>query len=101
MLLHADFYVVKCLFSYYEINLTRYKYFEAVVKKFTSKMKEQDKTYVVTWINYKENNKWNIHLKADVIKMLRIRPFYKMQKDTTFVTLKYRQRIIIKDLITY
>lgn len=71
MLLHADYYDVKRLFSYYEINLTRYKYFGAAVDKLTETMKEQNKTYVVTWIVYKGNDEWNIHLKVDVIKMFK------------------------------
>jgi hypothetical protein len=71
MLLHVNYYDVNHLFSYYNINLTRYKYFEAAVKNLTAKMKEQDETYVVTWISYKGNDDWNIHLKVDVIKMLK------------------------------
>ncbi|WP_342488861.1 hypothetical protein MKX67_03695 [Cytobacillus sp. FSL W7-1323] len=69
--MHVNYYDIKHLFSYYEINLTRYKYFEAAVKKLTAKMKEQDKTYVVTWVSYKGNDDWNIHLKVDVMKMLK------------------------------
>lgn len=48
LLLHADYYDVKRLFSYYEINLTRYKYFRAAVDKLKETMKELDKTYVVS-----------------------------------------------------
>src|SRR5699024_5440885 len=70
MLLIAH-YDVQHLFSMYGVNVNKYDYFGAAVTQLKGEVKRRFPAYSVTWIGWKSSGNWSLHLKVDVVKMLR------------------------------
>jgi len=71
MLLDVDYEEVLLLFKRYKIKAEVYEKFGAVVKKLTQNVKHEHPAFAFTWLSSKGKGLWNIHLKIDIVRLLR------------------------------